>query len=124
MSYDIDKAASFTVVYVVDGNMLFDMTAGILRGMNLNIECPPAIVVAIGYDMDGGFDFREFPQRRSNDLTSVVDERYEDVLVNGPPQVTGPVAIGRPAAIRSHKVKRPAGVRGALACTTSLLWLL
>jgi predicted alpha/beta superfamily hydrolase len=78
-SYDHKPEATFPVVYVMDGNLLFEMVTGITRMMQLGGLLPEIIVVSVGYPLDGfyGDDFQQFFIRRARDLYDVVDERYE-----------------------------------------------
>lgn len=80
ISYDDNSDMVYPVVYVIDGNVLFNLTIGIIRGMFLTGECPEMIVVGIGYPMLNTFDIMQFVIRRAKDLTSIVDERYEQYL--------------------------------------------
>ena len=78
-SYDHKPETTFPVIYVVDGNLVFEMVTGISRVMQMGGLLPEVIVVSIGYPLEGfyGNDFQQFFIRRAKDLTSVVDERYE-----------------------------------------------
>jgi hypothetical protein len=81
-SYDHNPEASFPVVYVMDGNLLFEIATGIARGMQLGNLIPEIVVVSVGYPLESfhGNDFYQFFVRRACDLTSVVDERYENFV--------------------------------------------
>ena len=81
-SYNHEPEKSFPAIYVVDGNLLFEMVTGITRMMQLGREIPEVVVVSIGYPLEGfyGDDFNEFFIRRAKDLTAVVDKRYEQFL--------------------------------------------
>lgn len=79
-SYDHKPKTSYPTIYVVDGNLLFELVTGITRMMQLGGALPEVVVVSIGYPLEGfyGDDFDQFFVRRLKDLTSVVDERYEE----------------------------------------------
>ena len=81
-SYDHKPETTFPVVYVVDGNLLFEMVIGITRVMQMGGLLPEFIVVSIGYPLEGfyGGDFQQFFSRRAKDLTSVMDEQYEQFV--------------------------------------------
>jgi predicted alpha/beta superfamily hydrolase len=78
-SYDHKPETTFPVIYVLDGNLLFEIVTGISRLMQLGSLLPEAIVVGIGYPLEGfyGDGFQQFFIRRAGDLYAVVDERYE-----------------------------------------------
>lgn len=81
-SYHHKPITSFPTIYVVDGNLLFEMVTGIARMMQQGRVIPEVVVVSIGYPLEGfyGDDFRQFFVRRAKDLTSVVDKQYERSL--------------------------------------------
>jgi predicted alpha/beta superfamily hydrolase len=78
-SYDHKTDTSFPVIYLMGGNLLFEMVTGITRMMQLGGLLPEVIVVSVGYPLEGfyGGDFQQFFIRRARDLYAVVDERYE-----------------------------------------------
>ena len=78
-TYDHQPETTFPVIYVLDGNLLFEMVTGISRLMQMGRLLPEVIVVSIGYPLEGfyGDDFQQFFIRRARDLYAVVDERYE-----------------------------------------------
>jgi predicted alpha/beta superfamily hydrolase len=43
---------SYPVVYLLDGNVMFGMAAGLAPGLHWSREAPELIVVGIGYDVD------------------------------------------------------------------------
>jgi len=81
-SYDHKPKTSFPTIYVVDGNLHFELVTGITRIMQLGGVLPEVVVVSIGYPLEGfyGDDFHQFFVRRAKDLTSVVDKRYEQFI--------------------------------------------
>lgn len=81
-SYDHKPETTFPVVYVMDGNVLFEMVTGIGRLMQMGGLMPEVIVVAVGYPLEEfyGADYQQFFTRRAKDLTSVRDERYEQFV--------------------------------------------
>lgn len=79
ISYDQNPDTSYPIVYLIDSNLIFELAVGTVRNMILSRECPEVILVGIGYPMDT-FDFIHFLIRRAKDLTSIVDERYEQFL--------------------------------------------
>jgi len=83
-SYDHKPDVSFPAIYVVDGNLLYEMVTGISRMMQQGRVIPEMVVVSIGYPSDGlyGDDFIQFFVRRGKDFTSVVDKQYEQTLGN------------------------------------------
>jgi predicted alpha/beta superfamily hydrolase len=88
-SYDHAPDKTFPTVYMVDGNVFYEMVTGTARLMAMSGLIPEVIVVSVGYPLDGlyGDNWLQFFVRRSKDLTSVVDERYEEfvsTLVNDP----------------------------------------
>jgi len=83
-SYDHKPNRFFPAIYVVDGNLLFEMVTGISRMMQQGRVIPEMVVVSIGYPLEGfyGEDFRQFFIRRAKDFTAVVDKQYEHSLGN------------------------------------------
>ena len=83
-SYDHKPDTSFPALYVVDGNILFEMVTGISRMMQQGRVIPEMVVVSIGYPLEGfyGDDFIQFFVRRGKDFTAVVDRQYEQTLAN------------------------------------------
>jgi len=81
-SYHHKPNTSFPTIYVVDGNLLFEIVTGIARMMQQGKVIPEVVVVSIGYPLEGfyGDDFRQFFVRRAKDFTSVVDKQYERSL--------------------------------------------
>ena len=65
----------------MDGNLSFGLVTGIARMMQLG-GLIPELVVSVGYPLEGfhGDDYLQFFARRAKDLTSVVDEKYEDFV--------------------------------------------
>jgi hypothetical protein len=61
----------FPVVYLLDGDWYFGLTVATLRLLEAVGECPPTIVVAIGY----GGDVAEQRRRRIQEFTPVREER-------------------------------------------------
>jgi predicted alpha/beta superfamily hydrolase len=62
-------AAGYPVIYVVDGNAWAPMMSEVIRtnlDFGLRSKVEPAVVVGIGYPIDGGFDMK----RRLHDLTT------------------------------------------------------
>jgi predicted alpha/beta superfamily hydrolase len=89
VSYDHEPEKTYPTVYMVDGNIFYEMVTGTARLMAMSGLIPEVIIVSVGYPLDSlyGDDWLQFFVRRSKDLTSVVDERYEefvDSLVNDP----------------------------------------
>jgi predicted alpha/beta superfamily hydrolase len=88
-SYDHDPEKNYPTVYMVDGNIFYEMVTGAARLMSMSGLIPEVIIVSVGYPLDGlyGADWLQFFVRRSKDLTSVVDKRYEEfvhAVVNDP----------------------------------------
>jgi hypothetical protein len=81
-SYDYKPEQTFPTIYVLDGNLLFEMVVGATRMMQLCGTLPEVLVVGIGYPLEGfyGDDFDQFFVRRAQDLTSVVDRQYEQFV--------------------------------------------
>jgi predicted alpha/beta superfamily hydrolase len=72
------------VVYVMDGNTVFGIASQALRQMQGAGEARPALVVGVGYWLDGV----ERPRNangalRTRDLTPTHDQRYLDVIAAG-----------------------------------------
>lgn len=89
VSYDHELEKTYPTVYMVDGNVFYEMVTGAARLMAMSGLIPEVIIVSVGYPIDSlyGDDWLQFFVRRSKDLTSVVDERYEEFvssLVNDP----------------------------------------
>lgn len=65
-------AAGYPVIYVMDGNAWTPMVSEVIRtnlDFGLRSKVEPAVVVGIGYPIDGAFDMK----RRSHDLTTPSD---------------------------------------------------
>lgn len=89
VSYDYEPEKIYPIVYLVDGNVFYEMLTGAARLMAMSGLTPEVIIVSVGYPLDGlhGADWLQFFVRRSKDLTSVVDQRYQEFvnnLVNDP----------------------------------------
>ncbi|MFD1383254.1 alpha/beta hydrolase [Rhodanobacter aciditrophus] len=84
-------AAGFPVVYLMDGNAFFTTAVDLSRQLSHALKSPkqPAIIVAVGYPIDGAYDY----QRRWYDLTPPTPEppavplkhmaRYKDIRYGG-----------------------------------------
>jgi len=83
-SYFDDPKESFPVVYVIDANLMFEAVVGLTRLMQLAGALPEFVVVGIGYALEGNYGdgLDEFARRRARDLTSTIDERYEQFAAN------------------------------------------
>ena len=67
------SGAAYPVVYLLDGDWYFDMTAGMQRVMTTMQAIRPAILVGVGY---GGHDVARHRERRFKEMTpSAVTER-------------------------------------------------
>lgn len=65
------------VIYVLDGNWSFAIAAQIARALTIGPGgIPPAIVVGIGYDVDGPAAFGTTSALRYRDLAHGVDEKH------------------------------------------------
>ena len=82
MSYFDDPNMSFPVVYMIDANLEFEAVVGLARLMQFGGVVPEFAVVGIGYPLEGNYgdDLAEFGKRRARDLTSAIDERYEQFV--------------------------------------------
>ena len=62
-------------------------------------------------------------RRSTNPASPSATHRFHHryAVVRDTPISAATCATGRPASIRSHRIRRPVGVRGALACAMSLL---
>ena len=83
-SYFRDPEIGFPAVYVLDANLAFEAVVGLTRLMQLGSALPEFVVVGIGYPLEGNYGdgLDEFGKRRARDLTSAVDERYEQFAAN------------------------------------------
>ncbi|MDK1019822.1 MAG: alpha/beta hydrolase-fold protein [Actinomycetota bacterium] len=82
MSYFDDPNTTFPVVYLIDANLAFEAVVGLARLMQLGGVVPEFAVVGIGYPLEGNYGdgLGEFFERRARDLTSAIDERYEQFI--------------------------------------------
>ena len=88
-SYDHDPEKNYPTVYMVDGNIFYEMVTGAARLMAMSGLIPEVIIVSVGYPLGGlhGADWLQFFARRSEDLTSVVDvqcQEFVNNLINDP----------------------------------------
>jgi len=81
-SYFHKPETTFPSIYVVDGNLHYEIVTGISRLMQLNGTLPEVVIISIGYPFEGfyGDEYKQFFVRRSKDLTAVVDEDYHKFL--------------------------------------------
>jgi len=78
-SYQKAQDRAYPALYVLDGNLLFDIVVGMSRLSALSGSFPELVVIGIGYPLGGlfGQDYRRFRVRRAYELTPEIDERYE-----------------------------------------------
>jgi predicted alpha/beta superfamily hydrolase len=89
------------VIYVLDGNLMFGMTAQACRMMQMGPSpLPPALVVGIGYAFDPAQDSVHPLALRARDLTPWVDESQDRQFRATPPPfgMTPDMAMGGAAA--------------------------
>jgi predicted alpha/beta superfamily hydrolase len=73
----VPPGQTLPVIYVLDGNWSFAITAQIARALTIGPDgIPPAIVVGVGYAIDGPAAFGATAALRYRDLAHGVDEKH------------------------------------------------
>lgn len=73
----VQAGQTLPVIYVLDGNWSFAIAAQIARALTIGPEAiPPAIIVGIGYAVDGPAAFGATAALRYRDLAHGVDEKH------------------------------------------------
>ncbi len=76
-AHPIQPGRTLPVIYVLDGNWSFAIAAQIARSLTIGPEAiPPAIIVGIGYAIDGAAAFGATAALRYRDLAHGVDEKH------------------------------------------------
>lgn len=90
------------VIYVLDGNWSFAITAQIARALTLGPGgIPPAIIVGIGYAIDGPAAFGTTSALRYRDLAHGVDDKHIAMMREMTPPALWP--DGAPASRASSR---------------------
>lgn len=85
VSYPIAYQATsqnYPVIYLLDGNYMFPIVDYNLRGLQLGLEIPEVILVAIGYELEN--ELEQF-NLRTRDLVPTFDAEWTEEARNAPP---------------------------------------
>lgn len=80
----------YPVIYLLDGNYMFPAVDYNLKALQLGLEIPEVILVAIGYEVENELESMVV---RSRDLTPTFDAAQAEIMWNAPPPFTLPENI-------------------------------
>jgi uncharacterized protein len=80
--YEEHPEKRYPMIYVLDGNMYFEMVVEMVRLMNLCNELPDAIIIGIGYPVNGSLaaSYAQVMHLRIRDFLPVRDEKGEKFI--------------------------------------------
>lgn len=81
MAYQ-STSENYPVIYLLDGNFMFPVVDYNLKGLQLGLEIPEIILVAIGYELEN--ELEQF-NLRTRDLVPTFDAEWTEEARNAPP---------------------------------------
>jgi len=71
-----DANETYPIIYLMDGNILFSQSAGLIDQLISNRQIPPSVLIGVGCDEN--LSDEKYVKQRTRDYTFPIDNGYED----------------------------------------------